>query len=37
MSEGSKNKWMVSVYQNFATKLEDTNLVQLLEEIKSEK
>ena len=37
MSEVANNKLMVSVYQNFATKLEDRNLVDVLQEIKSEK
>jgi hypothetical protein len=34
MSEQSNNKWMVSVYQNFAIKLKDRNLIEILEEIK---
>ena len=37
MSEVANNKLMVSVYQNFATKLEDRNLVEIFQEIKSEK
>lgn len=37
MSEVANNKLMVSVYQNFVTKLEDRNLVEILQEIKSEK
>ncbi|APA00220.1 DUF3987 domain-containing protein [Flavobacterium commune] len=37
MSEVANNKLMVSVYQNFATKLEDRNIVEILEEIKSGK
>jgi hypothetical protein len=37
MSEVTNNKLMVSVYQNFVTKLEDRNLVEILQEIKSEK
>ena len=37
MSEVANNKLMVSVYQNFGTKLEDRNLVDVLQEIKSEK
>lgn len=37
MSEVANNKLMVSVYQNFGTKLEDRNLVEVLQEIKSEK
>ena len=37
MSEVANNKLMVSVYQNFVTKLEDRNLVEIFQEIKSEK
>lgn len=37
MSEVANNKLMVSVYQNFGTKLEVRNLVEILQEIKSEK
>ena len=37
MSEIANNKLMVSVYKNFATKLEDRNLVEIFQEIKSEK
>ncbi|RTZ10945.1 DUF3987 domain-containing protein [Flavobacterium sp. GSP27] len=37
MSEVANNKLMVSVYQNFGTKLEDRNLVEVLQEIKSKK
>jgi hypothetical protein len=37
MSEQSNNKLMVSVYKNFGTKLEDRDLVEIFEEIKSEK
>jgi hypothetical protein len=37
MSEVANNNLMVSVYQNFATKLADRNLVEILQEIKSEK
>ena len=37
MSEVENNKLMVSVYQNFGTKLEDRKLVEVLQEIKSEK
>jgi hypothetical protein len=37
MSEVANNKLMVSVYQNFGTKLEDRNLVEIFQEIKSEK
>lgn len=37
MSEVVNNKLMVSVYQNFGTKLKDRNLVEILQEIKSEK
>ena len=37
MNELANNKLMVSVYKNFGTKLEDRNLVEVLQEIKSEK
>lgn len=37
MSEVANNKLMVSVYQNFVTKLKDRNLVEIFQEIKSEK
>jgi hypothetical protein len=37
MSEVVNNNLMVSLYQNFATKLDDRNLLDILKEIKSEK
>lgn len=37
MSEVANNKLMVSAYQNFVTKLKDRNLVEIFQEIKSEK
>lgn len=37
MSEVANNKLMVSVYQNFVTKLKDRNLIEIFQEIKSEK
>lgn len=37
MSEVVNNQLMVSVYQNFGTKLNDRNLLEILQEIKSDK
>jgi hypothetical protein len=37
MSEVVNKQLMVSVYQNFGTKLKDRNLIEILQEIKSDK
>ena len=37
MSEVVNKQLMVSVYQNFGTKLKDRNLIKILQEIKSDK